>query len=61
MQNITKPALLDVEFPLPPIATQRKLAAELMKARATAAAARQRAAELRAQSARHIEEQILGA
>ncbi len=60
MQNITKPALLALRLPLPPLAIQRQLVAEVTAARARIAVARAAAAKLTADTAREVEEMILG-
>lgn len=60
MQNITKPALLGLRLPLPPLAIQRQLVAEVTAARARIAANRAAAAKLTVDTAREVEEMILG-
>jgi type I restriction enzyme S subunit len=60
MQNITKPSLLALRLPLPSIDVQRKLSGELMRARAKAAQQRDRAARLRSDTAKEIEQLVLG-
>lgn len=51
MKNISKPALLDIRFPLPDVCTQHRLVREIDSARKIAASKRAEAAALR-QSAR---------
>jgi type I restriction enzyme S subunit len=48
MKNVSKPALLALTFPLPPLETQRELVAALADARSNAGALRNRAHEIRA-------------
>lgn len=48
MKNISKPALLSLTFPLPPIKDQGRLVGDLSAARASASAQRQKAAAARA-------------
>ena len=60
MQNITKPALLALRIPLPPLAIQKQLVAEVTAARARIAAARAAAAQRAAATASEVEEMILG-
>lgn len=60
MQNITKPALLALRIPLPPIPIQKQLVAEVTAAREHIAAERAAAAKLTADTAREVEQMILG-
>jgi type I restriction enzyme S subunit len=47
MKNISKPALLDIRFPLPDVGTQHRLVREIDSARKIAASKRAEAAALR--------------
>ena len=47
MKNISKPSLLDLEFPLPDIDVQKEMVSDMAKARAKAVAKRAEAAALR--------------
>lgn len=47
MKNISKPALLDVRFPLPDLATQQRIVDDIGASRVSAAAKRTAAATLR--------------
>ena len=60
MKKISKPGLLALRLPLPPLAIQRQLVAEVTAPRARIAAARAAAAQLAADTAREVEEMILG-
>lgn len=60
MKNITKPSLLSLRFPLPPLAIQKQLVVKVTAARAKIAADRAAAATLAAETAREVEEMILG-
>ena len=60
MQNITKPALLALRIPLPPLAIQKQLVAEVTAAREHIAAERAAAAKLAADTAHEVEQMILG-
>jgi type I restriction enzyme S subunit len=60
MQNITKPALLALRIPLPPLNIQKQLVSEVTAARAHIAAERAAAAKLAADTAREVEQMILG-
>jgi type I restriction enzyme S subunit len=60
MKKISKPGLLALRLPLPPIAIQKKLVAEVTAARERIAAERAAAAKLSADTAREVEEMILG-
>lgn len=59
-QNITKPALLALRLPLPPLAIQKKIVAEVAAARERIATQRTAAAKLAADTSREVEEMILG-
>ena len=50
MKNISKPALMNLTFPLPPKSEQIPMAHELSRARAKAANLRERAGRVRADS-----------
>ena len=60
MKKISKPGLLALRLPLPPLAIQRQLVAAVTAARSRIAAARTAAAQLAADTAREVEEMILG-
>jgi type I restriction enzyme, S subunit len=60
MKNITKPALLGLRIPLPPLPIQKQLVAEVTQARSKIAAERAAAAKLAAETAREVEAMILG-
>lgn len=60
MKNISKPALLALRLPLPPLEIQQTLVAAIGQARAEAAALRQQASQLREQARRQIEAALLG-
>lgn len=60
MRNITKPALLALRIPLPPLSIQKRLVAEVTAAREQIAAERAAAEKLAADTAREVEEMILG-
>jgi len=60
MKNITKPALLGLRIPLPPLSIQKQLVAEVTTARTRIAAERAAAAKLAADTAREVEAMILG-
>lgn len=60
MKNITKPALLALRLPLPPLDVQRGIVDTVNARRAEIAAARQSAATLSADVAQEVEEMILG-
>lgn len=60
MKNISKPALMALRFPLPPIDVQKALIAAIGKARADALALRQQAKQLREKAKREIEAALLG-
>ncbi|MFO0775715.1 MAG: restriction endonuclease subunit S [Nitrospiraceae bacterium] len=60
MKNITKPSLLSLRFPLPPLPIQKQLVADVTAARAKIAAERADAAKLAADTAREVEDMILG-
>jgi type I restriction enzyme S subunit len=60
MKNITKPSLLSLRFPLPPLSIQKQLIAEVTAARAKIAAERAAVAKLAADTAREVEDMILG-
>jgi type I restriction enzyme S subunit len=60
MQNITKPALLALRFPLPPLSIQKQLVAEITAAREHIATERAAAAKLAADTALEVEQMILG-
>lgn len=60
MKNISKPALMALRFPLPPIDVQQTLITAIGKARADALALRQQAKQLREQAKREIEAALLG-
>lgn len=58
--NINSEEIKGLRLPLPPLATQRQLVAEVTAARSRIAAARAAAAQLAADTAREVEEMILG-
>lgn len=60
MKNISKPALLALRFPLPPLDVQQTLITAIGQARADALALRQQAKQLREQAKREIEAALLG-
>ena len=60
MKNISKPALLALRLPLPPLDIQQTLVTAIGQARAEAATLRQQANQLRAQARRQIEAALLG-
>jgi type I restriction enzyme S subunit len=60
MKNISKPALLALRFPLPPLEVQQALITAIGKARADALALRQQAKQLREQAKLEIEAALLG-
>jgi type I restriction enzyme S subunit len=60
MQNISKPSLLALRLPFPPLATQEKLVAEICTARAEAMQERATADELAALAAANLESELLG-
>jgi type I restriction enzyme S subunit len=60
MKNISKPALLALRFPLPPLDVQQTLVTTIGKARADALALRQQAKQLREQAKREIEAALIG-
>lgn len=60
MKNITKPSLLGLRFPLPPLAIQKQLVIEVTAARENIAAERAAAAKLADDTAREVEGMILG-
>lgn len=60
MKNISKPALLALTFPLPPLSTQRELVAALTTARAQAAELRASAAEAHEQARAAFETSVYG-
>ena len=60
MQNITKPALLALRFPLPSLDVQRELAGRIAAARGEIVAGRAEATRLAAETAREVEAMILG-
>lgn len=60
MKKISKPGLLALRLPLPPLSIQKQLVAEVTAARAKIAAERAAAAKLAADTAREVEEMILG-
>jgi type I restriction enzyme S subunit len=60
MKNITKPSLLNLRFPLPPILIQKQLVAEVTAARGKIAVERAAATKLAADTAREVEAMILG-
>lgn len=61
MKNISKPALLALRLPLPPLAIQTSLVQAIAQARTEAAQLRQQAAQVRAQARRKLECALLGA
>lgn len=60
MKNISKPALLSLSFPLPPLAEQRDLVTALHSARTKADGMRQHAAVVRARAAAEFEAAVYG-
>jgi type I restriction enzyme S subunit len=60
MKNITKPSLLSLRFPLPPLAIQKQLVNEVTCTREKVAAERTAAAKLADDTAREVEGMILG-
>lgn len=60
MQNITKPALLGLRFPRPPLDVQRALVADLTKARAASDAMLAEARSVRATAMADVDAMILG-
>lgn len=60
MKKISKPGLLALQIPLPPLAIQKQLVKTIATARAGIAEKRAAAAELKARTARENEEMILG-
>lgn len=60
MKNISKPALLSLMFPLPPVAVQRDLVCALDAERAKAAGMRNDAVALRARAASEFETAVYG-
>ena len=60
MQNITKPSLLSLRLPLPPLATQQALVAAISAARAGADRERSAAESLSVQAAAALESSLLG-
>lgn len=60
MKNISKPALLALRFPLPPLDVQQTLIGAIGQARADALALRQQAKQLRERAKREIEAALLG-
>ena len=60
MKKISKPGLLALRLPLPPLAIQKKLVAEVTAARERIAAHRTAAAKLADDTSREVEEMILG-
>lgn len=60
MKNISKPALLALRLPLPPLEVQQTLITAIGQARADALALRQQAKQLREQTKREIEAALLG-
>ena len=60
MKNISKPALLALRLPLPPLDVQQTLVTAIGQARADAAALRQQARQLREQAKLQIEAALLG-
>jgi len=60
MKNVSKPALMSLTFPLPPLDLQRDLVAALEAARTKAADMRRDAADLRTQAAAEFEAAVYG-
>lgn len=60
MKNISKPSLLSLLFPFPPLNVQRELVAEIEAKRAEIARLKAEAEELRNRTRREVEEMILG-
>ena len=60
MQNISKPSLLALRLPLPPLAVQQKLVSIVVTARTDAIRGRQRADELSAAASAGLEAMLLG-
>ena len=60
MKNISKPALLALRLPLPPLDVQQTLVNAVSQARADAARLRQQAKQLRDQAKLQIEAALLG-
>ena len=60
MKNISKPALMALRFPLPPLDVQQTLIDAIGQARVDALALRQQAKQLREQAKREIEAALLG-
>lgn len=61
MKNISKPALLALRLPLPPMDIQKSLVQAIAQARTEAAQLRQQAAQTRAHAQRKMERALLGA
>lgn len=55
MKNISKPALLNLQFPLPPLTEQKRIVAELDRLSAEARAARATAAACREAAAKSLQ------
>lgn len=60
MKKVSKPSLLGLRIPLPPLAIQNQLVAEVTAAREAIAAERAAVAKLAADTSREVEEMILG-
>jgi type I restriction enzyme, S subunit len=60
MKNISKPALLNLNFPLPPLAIQGKLVAEIEAARSQARYMKHKSEMIVEEAKHNIEEMILG-
>lgn len=61
MKNISKPALLALRLPLPPLGIQKFLVQAIAQARTEAAQLRQQAAQVREQARQRMERALLGA
>lgn len=60
MKNISKPALLALRFPLPPLDTQHSIVEKVAQARAEAGSLREAARQLHEETRSEVESMILG-
>jgi len=60
MKNISKPSLLNLQLPLPSLAAQQQIVAEVNKKSAEAARLRQQADAVAAESLARVEAMVLG-
>jgi type I restriction enzyme S subunit len=60
MKNISKPSLLNLQFPLPPLTVQSELVAQSSGQNSDATKMRQQAATIAAETMARVEEMILG-